>query len=117
MKADRIHKHGGPEVLKYEEVPDPVCKNSNDILVKLKAASVNHLDLWVRQGLPGLKTNLPLTPGCDGAGVVAGKGEGVKDLVSGDKVLIIPNISCGNCDLCSAGEDNLCNEYGILGEN
>lgn len=117
MKAVRIHQHGGPEVLKYEETPDPVCKNSHDVLVKLKAASINHLDIWVRQGIPGWKIPLPITPGSDGAGVVAGKGEAVKDLVNGDKVLVIPNVSCGNCDFCSAGEDNLCNEFGIVGEN
>lgn len=114
MKAVRIHQPGGPEVLKYEEVPDPQVKNGHDILIQLKASSVNHLDIWVRKGLPGLK--LPIIPGCDGAGVVAGKGETIKDLTNGDKVLIIPNISCGNCDFCGAGDDNLCNDYGIVGE-
>ncbi len=103
--------------MKLEEVPDPACKNSHDVLIKLKAASVNHLDLWIRRGVPGWKIPLPIIPGSDGAGVVAGKGEAVKDLVGGDKVLVIPNMSCGNCDFCSAGEDNLCNEFGIVGEN
>lgn len=117
MKAVRIHQHGGPEVLKVEEAPDPRIKNGQDILVQLKATSINHLDLWMRQGLPGLKVKFPFIPGCDGAGVVAGKGEAIKDLTNGDKVLIIPNLSCGNCDFCSAGEDNLCNEFGIVGES
>lgn len=116
MKAVRIHQQGGPEVLKYEETPDPICKNSHDVLIKLKAASINHLDLWVRQGIPGWKISLPIIPGSDGAGVVVGKGEAIKDLVDGDKVLVIPNVSCGTCDFCSAGEDNLCNEFGIVGE-
>lgn len=116
MKAVRIHQHGGPEVLKFEEAPDPQIKNGQDILITLKATSINHLDIWMRKGLPGLKARFPFIPGCDGAGVVAGKGEAIKDLTNGDKVLIIPNISCGNCDFCSAGEDNLCNEFGIVGE-
>lgn len=116
MKAVRIHKHGGPEVLKYEDVADPTCRQSHDILVQLKATSLNHLDIWVRQGIPGWVLPLPMTPGCDGAGVVAGKGEAIQDLVPGDKVLIIPNVSCGNCRFCIDGEDNLCVEYGIVGE-
>ena len=115
MKAVRIHQHGGPEVLKFEEVPDPSCGNQ-DVLVQLKAASINHLDIWARQGIPGWKVSLPLIPGCDGAGVVIGKGEAIKDLNVGDKVLIIPNVSCGNCEACVNGEDNLCPEYGIVGE-
>ena len=115
MKAVRIHKHGGPEVLHYEEIPDPTCGNQ-DVLVQMKASSINHLDIWVRQGIPGWKVSLPLIPGSDGAGVVVAKGEGVKDLVTGDKVLIIPNISCGHCEFCSNGDDNLCPEYGIVGE-
>ena len=116
MKAVRIHKHGGPEVLKYEEVPDPTC-GTHDVLVQLKAASLNHLDVWVRKGVPGWKLPLPITPGSDGAGVVAGKGEAVKDLMNGDRVLIVPNISCGVCSYCLDGSDNFCNEYGIVGEN
>lgn len=116
MKAVRVHKHGGPEVLKLEEIPDPICCQPNDVLVQLKASSINHLDLWVRRGLPGVKFALPIIPGCDGAGVVAGKGEGVKDLQPGEHVLIMPNVSCGNCHSCLDGWDNLCDEYGILGE-
>lgn len=116
MKAVRIHQHGGPEVLKYEDVPDPACSNSHEVLVHLKASSVNHLDLWVRQGLPGWKISLPMIPGCDGAGVVAGKGEAIKDLTVGEKVLIIPNVSCGDCQHCVDGWDNLCEHYGIVGE-
>ncbi|MDO8527601.1 MAG: zinc-binding dehydrogenase [Deltaproteobacteria bacterium] len=115
MKAVRIHQHGGPEVLKLEDVPDPIC-SSQDVLVQLKATSINYLDIWVRQGIPGWKVSLPMTPGCDGAGLVVGKGETVKDLQTGDKVLIIPNVSCGNCAFCSNGDDNLCPEYGIVGE-
>lgn len=115
MKAIRIHKHGGPEVLRWEEVPDPVV-GPQEVLIDIKASSINHLDIWVRQGLPGLKMPLPLTPGCDGAGVVAGKGESVQDLKPGDKVMVIPNVSCGSCPACVDGWDNLCDHYGILGE-
>ncbi len=115
MKGVQIHKHGGPEVLQYEEMADPSCGNQ-DVLVQMKASSINHLDVWVRQGIPGWKVSLPLIPGSDGAGVIAGKGEGIKDLTVGDKVMIIPNVSCGNCEFCVNGDDNLCNEYGIIGE-
>lgn len=116
MKAVRIRKHGGPEVLKIEEVPDLTCHNSNDVLIKLKASSINHLDIWVRQGIPGWVLPLPITPGSDGAGVVAGKGEGIKDLKVGEDVVIIPNVGCGNCHHCVDGWDNLCESYGIVGE-
>ena len=101
--------------MKYEDIPDPVC-GSEDVLVQLKATSINHLDIWVRQGIPGWKVPLPIIPGSDGAGVVVGKGELIKDLAVGDKVLIIPNISCGNCEKCVNGDDNLCPDYGIVGE-
>lgn len=117
MKAVRVHQHGGPEVLKFEDVSDPTLANTHDVLIQLKATSINHLDLWVRQGIPGWKPPLPMILGSDGAGVVADKGSAVKDLVAGDNVLIIPNLSCGNCHWCVDGWDNLCPEYGILGED
>lgn len=116
MKAVRVHQHGGPEVLKYEEIPDPTCGNSHDVLIRLRATSINHLDIWVRRGIPGWKVPFPIIPGCDGAGVVAGKGEAVKDLAIGENVMIIPNVSCGNCPSCIDGWDNLCEDYGIVGE-
>ena len=115
MKVVRIHQHGGPEVLKIDEIPVPQCKE-NDVLVQLKASSLNHLDIWLRQGLPAWKVKLPRILGCDGAGVVAGKGETVKDFVNGDRVLIIPNVSCGHCAMCVDGWDNFCEQYGIVGE-
>ena len=116
MKAIRIHQHGGPEKLKLEEVPNPTC-GTHDVMVQLKAASLNHLDIWVRKGIPGWVIPLPLIPGSDGAGVVVGKGEAIKDLTSGDRVLIVPNVSCGVCNYCLDGSDNFCNEYGIVGEH
>lgn len=116
MKAVRISKHGGPEVLRLEEIAEPACNKPDEVLVQIKASSINHLDIWVRQGVPGWKVPLPITPGSDGAGIVAGKGEGVNDLNAGEKVVVIPNVSCGHCQACTDGWDNLCDRYGILGE-
>ena len=92
MKAIRIHEDGGPEVLRYEDVPDPEPA-PGEVLVSLRAASLNHLDVWVRKGLPSVPK--PRILGADGAGVVAGLGDGVEDLGIGDRVVINPGIPHG----------------------
>ena len=92
MKAIRIHEDGGPEVLRYEEVPDPAA-GPGEVLVSLRAASLNHLDLWVRKGLPSVPK--PRILGADGAGVVAALGEGVQGLEEGDRVVINPGLEHG----------------------
>ena len=90
MKAIRIHEDGGPEVLRYEDVPDPVAR-PGEVLIALRAASLNHLDLWIRQGLPSVPK--PRILGADGAGVVAGLGAGVEGFAEGDRVVINPGSS------------------------
>jgi NADPH:quinone reductase-like Zn-dependent oxidoreductase len=85
--------------------------------VRLHAASVNHLDLWVRRGIAGVRYPLPLVPGCDGAGVVDALGAGLSDLELGSRVVLQPGVSCGHCAACLAGNDPLCRFYGILGEH
>jgi len=92
VKAIRIHEDGGPEVLRYEDVPDPE-PGPGEVLVALRAAGLNHLDIWVRKGLPSVPK--PRILGADGAGVVAGLGEGVDGFTEGDRVVINPGIPHG----------------------
>jgi NADPH:quinone reductase-like Zn-dependent oxidoreductase len=120
MKAVLFHVHGGPEVLQYADFPDPEPA-AGLALVKLHAAALNRMDLWVRNGWPGLKLEYPHIPGADGAGDVVeidsplplGEGSGVR---SGDRVVINSNLGCGSCDFCMAGQDNLCRDWHLLGE-
>ncbi len=116
MKCVRIHEHGGVEKLVFEEIPTPAM-GPNDVLVQVKATSINHLDIWVRQGLPSVKFPLPLIPGVDASGVVAELGEGVRHVRIGDRVVVAQGISCGHCKLCLNGDDNLCKEYRLIGEH
>jgi NADPH:quinone reductase-like Zn-dependent oxidoreductase len=85
-------------------------------LVRLKAAALNHLDLWVRKGWPELKLQYPHIPGADGAGLIAALGSGGSGWSVGDRVVINPNLSCGKCEFCLAGFDNRCLEWGLFGE-
>jgi NADPH:quinone reductase-like Zn-dependent oxidoreductase len=114
MKVVHFHEHGGPEVLKLEEVPEPRLA-PNEVLVRVKACALNHLDLWLRKGLPGVKVPLPHIPGCDIAGEVAAVGELCARIKVGERVVIAPGRSCGQCAQCLAGQDNLCPQYQIIG--
>lgn len=116
MKAIRIHEHGGSDKLLIDDIPSPVPK-ANEALVKIAATSLNHLDLWVRGGMPGMKLPLPMILGSDGAGTIAEVGSDVSDLKPGDRVLISPGWSCGECEECLSRHDNLCRNYRILGEH
>jgi len=116
MKCVRIHRHGGLESLLLEEI-DPPRIAPDEVLVNVKATSINHLDLWVRQGIPGVKFPLPIIPGVDAAGVVAEKGEAVRHVAVGDRVVIAQGISCGHCRHCLNGNDNLCRDYKLIGEH
>jgi len=112
MKAVRIHQFGGPEVLIYEDTSDPQLRK-DQVLVRVKACSLNHLDLWVRKGLPGVK--LPHILGSDVAGEVADIGEYVTGLKAGQRVLVAPMHFCGHCVKCVAGLQNQCREFTVLG--
>jgi len=114
MQAVRIHAHGGPEVLQYESVPDPVPR-AHEVLVQVRACALNHLDLWNRKGLPRPAVNLPLILGSDIAGQVVAVGELVDDVRPGDAVMVNPGVSCGHCAQCLSGRDNLCPRYHLLG--
>lgn len=116
MKAVRIHEHGGIDKLRFDEVATPTV-GPNDVLVRVKATSINHLDLWVRQGLPGVKFPLPMIPGVDAAGVVSEIGSAVSHVAVRDRVVIAQGISCGHCKQCLNGDDNLCKEYRLIGEH
>ena len=115
MKAVVIAEHGGLDQLQFVERPDPVPL-PGEVLVEVKAASLNHLDTWVRRGIPGVKYPLPMIPGCDGAGVVAALGAGVPGPPVGTRVALQPGVSCERCAACLGGEDFLCRHYGMLGE-
>jgi NADPH:quinone reductase-like Zn-dependent oxidoreductase len=114
MKAIVIREHGGPEKLTLEEIPIPEISET-EVLVRVKACALNHLDIWVRRGILGL--NPPHTPGADVAGVVERIGAAVKDIKAGERVVLNPNLNCGECEYCQMGEDSLCIKYGILGEH
>ncbi|MBV9957672.1 MAG: zinc-binding dehydrogenase [Acidobacteria bacterium] len=114
MKAVIFEQHGGPEVLKYADAPDPKIK-ANEVLVEVRACALNHLDVWARVGLPGIEIPLPHILGNDIAGVVREAGELVTWVSAGDEVLLQPGVSCGHCLECLSGRDNLCPEYDILG--
>jgi NADPH:quinone reductase-like Zn-dependent oxidoreductase len=114
MKAVRFHKHGGPEVLKYEDAPDPV-PNHDEALIRVKACALNHLDLWARNGLPNVEIPLPHISGCDIAGVVEWVPPEEKEYSKGDDVIVNPGIGCGRCEKCLSGKDDQCRHYTILG--
>jgi NADPH:quinone reductase-like Zn-dependent oxidoreductase len=114
MKATIFKQHGGPEVLEYTDVPDPAIR-ANEVLVEVKACALNHLDIFVRNGMPGIEIPLPHILGSDIAGVVKEAGELVSWARPGDEVMVQPGVSCGHCATCLSGQDNLCREYDILG--
>ncbi|HWV36997.1 MAG TPA: zinc-binding dehydrogenase [Vulgatibacter sp.] len=116
MRAVVIRRHGGPEVLEEAELPDPHVR-AGDLRVRVKAVAVNHLDLWVRAGLPTLKVEMPHILGSEIAGVVERVGADVTGVSPGDEVIVQPGVSCMRCRACLSGRDNYCPSYGILGEN
>jgi len=115
MKAVFFREHGGPEVLNCGDFDDPVLR-PGEVLVGIKAASVNHLDLFVRRGVPGISIPLPHIPGSDAAGVVERLGGGVEDVSVGQRVLVNPSVSCGQCEFCVRGDASLCLSYRLIGE-
>lgn len=112
MRAVPIPVHGGPEVLRLVEVPDPT-PGAGSALVRVRACALNHLDLWQRRGLDRVPLRLPHIPGSDIAGELVEPGG--SDLVAGARVLVYPGLSCGHCPACLAGDDNLCPAFGVVG--
>jgi NADPH:quinone reductase-like Zn-dependent oxidoreductase len=114
MKAIVFQQHGGPEVLKYTDVPEPAIR-ANEVLVRVKACALNHLDLWVRGGIPGVPIPLPHIPGSDVAGEIAQIGPEISTVRVGQKVVLAPGVTCGKCAACIAGQDNRCRQFTNLG--
>ncbi len=115
MRAVRVHEHGDLDVLRLEEVPVPE-PGPGEVRIRVAWAALNHLDTWVRRGVPGHRFPLPLTLGCDFSGVVDATGPGAGDVPVGRRVAVAPGFSCGRCRACTAGRHNLCRRYGIYGE-
>lgn len=115
MRAAIFHQFGGPEVLRYEEVPTPEPAG-DEVLVEVRAAAFNHLDLWVRRGLP-IETTMPHIGGSDIAGVVIARGEDAGDVELGAHVVVNPALFCGKCRECRRGEESRCTTFRILGEH
>src|ERR1700730_4105895 len=114
MKAIVFHEHGGPQVLQYTEAAVPAVR-ANEVLVRVRACALNHLDLLVRAGLPNGPLPLPHIPGSDMAGEIAEVGAGVTTIKLGQKVVLAPGVSCGKCAACVAGHDNRCRQFSNLG--
>ncbi len=114
MKAIVFSTHGGPEVLKFTDAPDPAIR-PNEVLVRVKACALNHLDLWVRRGIPNVPIPLPHIPGSDVAGEIAQIGADVTTVRVGQKVVLAPGVTCGKCPACVAGLDNHCRQFANLG--
>src|SRR3984893_7502550 len=114
MKAILFHKHGGPEVLQYTDAATPSVR-ANEVLVRVRACALNHLDLWVRGGLPNVPIPLPHIPGSDVAGEISRIGSEVTTVHVGQKVVLAPLVSCGKCAACVAGLDNRCRQATNLG--
>ena len=114
MKAVRFHKHGGPEVLQYEDAPDPVSRPGH-VVVRVAACALNRLDLFQRNGLERVTIPLPHISGADVAGTIDEVGEGVGQLSVGQRVMVQPGLSCGACARCLSGHDYLCARYDVLG--
>jgi len=116
MKAAYFRRHGGPEVVEIGEAPEPVA-SAGSVVVRVRAVSLNHLDLWVRRGIPGLDTKLPHIGGSDAAGIVESVGAGVDSWLPGDRVVINAALSCGDCEFCRRPDEALCQELRVLGEH
>ncbi|MDO8679017.1 MAG: zinc-binding dehydrogenase [Acidobacteriota bacterium] len=112
MKAVRFHAHGGPDVLRYEDVPEPI-PGSGEALIRVRACALNHLDLWQRRGMEKVTIALPHISGADVAGEVVSSPDG--EFAPGRRVMLQPGISCARCIACLDGRDNECKSYDVLG--
>jgi len=116
MKAAVIHEHGGLDRVRVEEVAEPK-PGRGEVILKVKSAGLNHLDIWIRKGRLGLKMAFPHILGCDAAGVVTGVGADVASVSVGDQVVLNPGLSCGSCEYCNRGEQSECLSFDIMGMN
>ena len=114
MRAVYLERFGGPDVLAFGDRPAPAPK-AGEALVRVRACGVNHLDLWVRAGIPGLEPEMPHILGNDIVGEITELGAGVTHLTVGEKTLVNPTLSCGHCVACAHGDDNLCRSYDVIG--
>jgi NADPH:quinone reductase-like Zn-dependent oxidoreductase len=114
MKAVVFKEHGGPEKLTVEDLPTPTI-GTGEVLVRVKACALNHLDIWIRQGNPAYPIPLPHVSGSDIAGVVEQVGAQVEGVTVGARVVVSPGLSCWKCENCLAGRDNFCSTFGIVG--
>ena len=112
MRAVRFHQHGGPDVLRVEEAPDPQL-GPGEVLVRVRACALNHLDLWTRRGVPGVTVPMPHISGSDIAGEVVMSA--ASDVNPGRRVMLQPGVSCGRCAACLSGRDNDCAHYEVIG--
>lgn len=116
MKAVRIHAHGGVDQLRFEDAPDPQISSPRDVIVKLEAAALNHIDIWTRMGATGMHVPMPHILGADGAGVVVETGSEVRSVSTGDKVCLYSFTGCGECEFCLSDRDFMCIHVRSLGE-
>jgi NADPH:quinone reductase-like Zn-dependent oxidoreductase len=116
LKAVRIYGHGGAENLSYEDAPEPKLASRTDTIIKLSAAALNHIDIWNRRGLTGIRFQFPHILGADGAGTVAEIGEDVTNIKIGDPVCLYPPSGCGRCEFCLTDREYLCVHLRVLGE-
>ncbi len=116
MKAVTLREHGGPEVLRVEELPEPE-PGPGEVRIQVAAVAMNHIDLWMRRGMPHIKLSYPFMLGADVAGTVEKLGVGVEGWQPGDAVVVNPGHSCGRCRECLSGRDNLCRHYALMGEH
>jgi len=114
LKAIRFHAFGGTEKLIYEDAAKPLA-GPGEVLVRVKACALNHLDIWIREGVPAYNTKLPHISGCDVSGMVDALGAGLDGPEVGSRVFIAPGLSCFKCAYCLSGADHLCDDYQILG--
>ena len=114
MKAIILHQHGDPSVLHYTDVAEPHLRH-HEVLIHVRACAINHLDLWVRRGIPGVVIPFPHIPGSDIAGEVAKVGSEVSSVHVGQKVVLSPGVTCGHCPACLSGNDNRCLDFTNLG--
>lgn len=114
MKAAVFYEHGGSEKITLADIPRPIPQKG-EVLIRVRASAFNHLDIWIRNGIAAYKTRLPHISGCDISGEVAELGPGVRGFKTGERVMVAPGISCGECEFCKRGDDNLCESFTIIG--